>query len=199
MLPKSIQNLIDELSKLPGVGPKTAARLTFYLLSKPQYDIDNIGNAFLGLNKNIKKCKNCFNITDKEVCFVCENDKRNQSLVAVVEEPLDVIALEKSYGYDGIYHVLGGSISPIEGIGPENLRIQELINRITDGNIEEIILATNPDLEGEATAAYIKDKISSTGKTLKVTRIARGLPVGGELEYADEVTLKRSMEGRREY
>lgn len=199
MLPKSIQNLIDELSKLPGVGPKTAARLTFYLLSKPQYDIDNIGKAFLELNTNIKKCKNCFNITDKEVCFVCENDKRNQSVVAVVEEPLDVIALEKSYGYDGVYHVLGGSISPIEGIGPENLRIQELINRIIDGNIEEIILATNPDLEGEATAAYIKDKIASTGKTLKVTRIARGLPVGGELEYADEVTLKRSMEGRRDY
>lgn len=199
MLPKSIQNLIDELSKLPGVGPKTAARLTFYLLSKPQYDIDNIGKAFLDLNTNIKKCKNCFNITDKEVCFVCENDKRNQSVVAVVEEPLDVIALEKSYGYDGVYHVLGGSISPIEGIGPENLRIQELINRIVDGNINEIILATNPDLEGEATAAYIKDKITSTGKTLKVTRIARGLPVGGELEYADEVTLKRSMEGRRDY
>lgn len=199
MLPKSIQNLIDELSKLPGVGPKTAARLTFYLLSKPQYDIDNIGKAFLDLNTNIKKCKNCFNITDKEVCFVCENDKRNQAVVAVVEEPLDVIALEKSYGYDGVYHVLGGSISPIEGIGPENLRIQELLNRITSGEIEEIILATNPDLEGEATAAYIKDKIANSGKKLKVTRIARGLPVGGELEYADEVTLKRSMEGRRDY
>lgn len=199
MLPKSIQNLIDELSKLPGVGPKTAARLTFYLLSKPQYDIDNIGKAFLELNNNIKKCKNCFNITDKEVCFVCENEKRNQSLVAVVEEPLDVIALEKSYGYDGVYHVLGGSISPIEGIGPENLRIQELIDRIIKGEIEEIILATNPDLEGEATAAYIKDKITNTGKTIRVTRIARGLPVGGELEYADEVTLKRSMEGRRDY
>jgi recombination protein RecR len=199
MLPKSIQNLIDELSKLPGVGPKTAARLTFYLLSKPQYDIDNIGKAFLELNNNIKKCKNCFNITDKEVCFVCENEKRNQSLVAVVEEPLDVIALEKSYGYDGVYHVLGGSISPIEGIGPENLRIQELIDRIIKGEIEEIILATNPDLEGEATAAYIKEKITNTGKTIRVTRIARGLPVGGELEYADEVTLKRSMEGRRDY
>jgi recombination protein RecR len=130
---------------------------------------------------------------------VCENEKRNQSLVAVVEEPLDVIALEKSYGYDGVYHVLGGSISPIEGIGPENLRIQELIDRIIKGEIEEIILATNPDLEGEATAAYIKEKITNTGKTIRVTRIARGLPVGGELEYADEVTLKRSMEGRRDY
>jgi len=199
MLPKSVQNLIDEFSKLPGIGPKTAARLTFYLLSKPQADIDSLGKSFLELNNNIKICKDCFNISDTELCFVCEDDRRNRSIIAVVEEPLDVIALERSYGYDGVYHVLGGSISPIEGIGPENLRIKELIKRILSEDIEELILATNPDLEGEATAAYIKDKITESGKDVKVTRIARGLPVGGDLEYADEITLKRSLEGRREY
>lgn len=198
MLPKSVQNLIDEFSKLPGIGPKTAARLTFYLLSKPQIDIDNLGNAFLLLNENLKICSECFNISEQTVCKICDDLKRNKTIIAVVEEPLDVIALEKSYGYDGVYHVLGGSISPIEGIGPENLRISQLIARIND-EVSEVILATNPDLEGEATAAYIKEKLSKKQPNLKITRIARGLPIGGELEYADEITLKRSLEGRREY
>lgn len=199
MLPKSVQNLIEQLSKLPGIGPKTAARLTFYLLSKPQSDIDGLGQSFLSLNENIRSCSVCFNISEQEICQICKDDKRNKSIIAVVEEPLDVIALEKSYGYDGIYHVLGGSISPIEGIGPENLRIQELINRISNDSTKEVILATNPDLEGEATAAYIKDRLKNIGRELIITRIARGLPVGGDLEYADEITLKRSLEGRRDY
>lgn len=199
MLPKSVQNLIDQFSKLPGIGPKTAARLTFYLLSKPKNDIDNIGKAFLELTENLTFCKNCFNISEAETCAVCRDDNRDIKLVAVVEEPLDVIALEKSMTFPGVYHVLGGAISPIEGIGPEELRIVQLIERIKAGGIEEIILATNPDLEGEATAAFIKNKVSELNLPVKITRIARGLPVGGDLEYADEVTLKRSLEGRREY
>lgn len=199
MLPKSVQNLIDEFSRLPGIGPKTAARLAFYLLSKPKDDVERLGGAVSELLKNICYCKDCGNISEKEYCRVCEDEKRDKRIIAVVEEPLDVIALEKSFAFPGVYHVLGGSISPIDGIGPENLRIEQLIGRLKDGSISEIILATNPDLEGEATAAYIKEKIAGLNIDLKITRIARGLPVGGDLEYADEVTLKRSLEGRREY
>ncbi len=199
MLPKSVQNLIDEFSKLPGIGPKTAARLAFYLLSKPKQDISNLGNAVTGLTENLSYCRDCFNIAESELCPICSNEKRDNSLITVVEEPLDVIALEKSLGFNGIYHVLGGSISPIDGIAPEDLRINQLLLRLQDGNTKEIILATNPDLEGEATASFIKNEISKSFGDIKITRIARGLPVGGDLEYADEVTLKRSLEGRREY
>ncbi|MCL5410352.1 MAG: recombination mediator RecR [Patescibacteria group bacterium] len=199
MLPKSVQNLIDEFSKLPGIGPKTAARLAFYLLSKPKQDISNLGNAVVGLTENLSYCKSCFNIAESEFCPICSNEKRDNSLITVVEEPLDVIALEKSLGFNGIYHVLGGSISPIDGIGPEDLRINQLLARLEEGDVKEIILATNPDLEGEATASFIKNEVSKDFDNVKITRIARGLPVGGDLEYADEVTLKRSLEGRREY
>ncbi|MEK7096335.1 MAG: recombination mediator RecR [Patescibacteria group bacterium] len=198
MLPDSVENLINEFAKLPGIGPKTAARLVFYLLTKPDHDIENLGNAVLELKKNLHFCKVCFNIATTEVCRICEDDKRNQSQIAVVEEPLDLIAFEKS-GYLGVYHVLGGAISPIEGVGPENLRISQLISRLKNRNIKEVILATDPDFEGEATSAYIKDKISQANIKTEVTRIARGLPVGSNLEYADEVTIKRSIEGRREY
>lgn len=199
MLPESIQNLIDQLSKLPGIGPKTAARLCFYLLSKSDIDIANLGEAVTNLKKNLRLCPMCFNITESELCLVCKNDKRDKTIVAVVEEPLDIIALEKSGSYGGIYHVLGGAISPIDGVGPEDLRIDKLINRLQNSEIAEIILATNPTLEGEATASFIKDQISKMNIKIAVTRIARGLPVGGDLEYADEVTLQRSMEGRRDY
>jgi recombination protein RecR len=199
MLPKSVQNLIDEFSKLPGIGPKSAARLTFYLLTKPKADLESLGQSVLSLVENLKFCQKCFNITEDEVCPVCLNEKRNHGVVAVVEEPLDVIALEKSGIFDGTYHVLGGAISPINGIGPEELRISQLIDRVQSGEISEVILATNPNLEGEATANYIKDKIADLGLSIQITRIARGLPVGGDLEYADEVTLRRSLEGRRDY
>lgn len=199
MLPKSIQNLIDEFSKLPGIGPKTAARLVFYLLSKPKNDIENLGQAMLGLKENLRFCRECFNITETETCSICLSDKRNRKVVAVVEEPLDVIALEKTGGFDGLYHVLGGAISPIEGVGPEQLRIVQLLDRAQEGSLAEIILATDPDFEGEATAAYIKDRIIEVVPGIKVTRIARGLPVGSNIEYADEVTIKRSLEGRRDY
>lgn len=158
-----------------------------------------MGDALLALTKDLKRCKKCRNIAESEICPICSDPKRNQSIVAVVEEPLDVIALEKSYSFDGIYHILGGAISPIEGIGPESLFVAELLDRVENDGIGEIILATNPDLEGEATAAYIKDRLSKMNTDIKITRIARGLPVGGDLEYADEVTLKRSLEGRRDY
>lgn len=199
MLPKSVQNLIDELSKLPGIGPKSAARLAFYLLTKPDSDVEGLGDSISNLKKNLKYCPKCFNITEEEICKICDDEKRNKSLLAVVEEPLDIIALEKSGGYAGIYHVLGGAISPIDGIGPEDLRIDQLIKRLMNDGVEEIILATNPSLEGEATASYIKDQIDKKGIKISITRIARGLPVGGDLEYADEVTLRRSLEGRRDY
>lgn len=199
MLPASVQNLIDEFSRLPGVGPKTAARLTFYLLTKPKSDIERLGISVLELVNNLRYCETCFNITEHQICSVCSDARRNNLEVMVVEEPLDVIALEKTFGYLGVYHVLGGVISPINGIGPEDLRIEQLLDRLRGGEIREVILATNPNLEGEATAAYLKDKIEKLGNSIKITRIARGIPIGGDLEYADEVTLKRSIEGRREY
>ncbi len=198
-LPDTVQNLIDEFSKLPGVGPKLAARLTFYLLTKPKQDLDNLGQAVLSLSKDLVLCRECYNISNAEICPICADDRRDHSVIFVVEEPLDVIALEKSLGVPGVYHVLGGVISPINGYGPEDIRIAQLLSRVDAGDVKEVVLATNPNLEGEATAAYIKDKIDSMNLGVRITRIARGLPVGGDLEYADEVTLKRSLDGRRDY
>lgn len=200
MLPKAVQNLIDEFSKLPGIGPKTAARLVFYLLKKPKSDIEAFGQAVLRLNQNLKYCKECFSITENEICNICSDSSRKEEILAVVEEPLDIVAVEKSRGYSGLYHVLGGAISPIDGIGPEDLRISELLDRLKNNpKIKEVILATNPSLEGEATATYIKSKIDEFGGEIEITRIARGLPVGGDLEYADEITLLQSLEGRKKY
>ena len=200
MLPKAVQNLIDEFSKLPGIGPKTAARLVFYLLKKPKSDIETFGQAVLKLNQNLKYCKECFSITEDEICNICSDSSRKEEILAVVEEPLDIVAVEKSRGYGGLYHVLGGAISPIDGIGPEDLRISELLDRLKNNpKIKEVILATNPSLEGEATATYIKSKIDEFGGEIEITRIARGLPVGGDLEYADEITLLQSLEGRKKY
>lgn len=203
-LPNSIQNLIDEFSKLPGIGPKTAARLTFYLLSKADSDIKKLGSAVSTLKKNLIFCENCYNIAESNPCKICDDVTRDGKIICVVEEPLDIIALEKT-DYRGKYHVLGGVISPIDGIGPENLRITQLIKKISnDNNINEIILATDPSLEGEATATYIISEIEKEKKNgkidkkIKISQIARGLPIGGDLEYADEGTLSRAMEGRRE-
>lgn len=199
ILPDSVQKLIEEFSKLPGIGPKTASRLTFYLLTKPEQDVSQFGEAILQLKKDLKICSNCFNIAENDPCEICRDSKRDKTLLMVVEEPLDVIALEKT-GYQGLYHVLGGVISPIDGIGPENLRISQLLEKMEkDGKIEEVILATDPSLEGEATSMYVAREIQKLPKKPKVTRIARGLPVGGDLEYADEITLTRALEGRREY
>lgn len=207
ILPRSVQKLIDEFSKLPGIGPKTASRLVFYLLTKNNLDIESLGESVTNLKKNLVYCQQCFNIAEKSPCDICADPKREKKELLVVEEPLDVVALSKT-PYNGLYHVLGGVISPIDGIGPEQLRISELIDKLKKGDYREVILATDPSLEGEATAMYIskqiEDKISAqggsaSGRKVKVTRIARGLPVGGDLEYADEITLSRAMEGRNTY
>lgn len=203
-LPKSIQDTIDEFSKLPGVGPKTAARLTFYLLTKSEHDVKKFGETIAHMREGLKFCSECYNITEEDPCKICFDEKRNEKVLCVVEEPLDIVALEKT-DFDGKYHVLGGVISPIDGVGPENLRIKQLLERLKKGKIEELIMATDPSLEGEATATYIVDEVEKMKKNdnirkdLKITRIARGLPVGGDLEYADEVTLSRALEGRRRY
>lgn len=196
-IPQSIKNLIDEFSKLPGIGPKTAARLTFYLLNKHQVDIDKLSESIAGLKINLKKCSICHNISESDPCEVCSSEKRDHNKVCIVEEPLDMIAIEKT-DYNGLYHVIGGLISPVDGITASDLNITSLIERIDNNkNIEEIILATDPSLEGEATASYLFQKLKD--KNVKITRIARGIPVGGDLEYADEVTLTRAMSGRSDY
>jgi recombination protein RecR len=203
ILPKSVMQAIDEFAKLPGVGPKTASRLTFYLLNQSDSDVEAFGQILQGLKTSLKKCSSCFIISENDLCPICSSSNRDQSVIMVVSEPLDVIALEKT-GFHGLYHVLGGAISPIDGIGPENLTINQLINRLLGHDeIKEVILATNPSLEGEATALYINrviDQSKLTGKIkskLLISRIARGLPVGGDVEYADEVTLTRALEGRK--
>lgn len=196
MLPKSVQRLIDEFSRLPGIGPKSAARLVFFLLTKHPEDISSLGSAVMDLKKSLRPCSICYNICEEDVCEICENSERDKALLCVVEEPLDVVAIERT-GYEGLYHVLGGAISPINGVGPDDLRIRELVERVrTSDTIREVILATNPSLEGEATAIYISDRLGDL--PVKVTRLARGLPIGGDLEYADELTLSRSLEGRKE-
>jgi recombination protein RecR len=196
-LPEPVQNLIDAFSRLPGVGPKTASRLTFYLLRAPEDISESLSAALLEIKQGTGLCKVCFNITRKEsiVCEVCASDTRDQSLLCVVEEPLDVLALERTDGFNGLYHVLHGVLSPIEGIGPEDLKIKELLTRLKEGAFDEVILATNPSMEGDATAMYLHQQIVSLG--IRVTRLARGLPVGGDLEYADQNTLLRALAGRQ--
>lgn len=196
-LPKSIRDLIEEFSKLPGVGPKSAQRLAIHLLHSPDSRVEPLGKAVLGLKDNVIFCEKCWNIAEKNPCQICCGEGRNMGMVCVVEEILDVVALEKTREYRGLYHVLHGALSPIDGVGPDQLKLAELFERIEQGGVEELILATNPSLEGEATALYIQKQLSDKG--VKVTRIARGLPVGGDLEYADSVTLSRAMAGRSEF
>ena len=199
-IPKAIQNLIESFEKLPGVGPKTAQRLTFYLLHVPQNELDKFAFSPQDLKKNTIICSNCFMIDDKNPCSICSDTSRDSSVVCVVEQPLDVLALEKGRGYKGIYHVLHGKIDPLENIGPDEIYIPQLLKRINEsGEIKEVILATNPTMEGEATAMYISKQIKSQKSQVKISRIGRGLPVGADLEYADDVTLQRAMEGRSEY
>jgi len=194
-LAKPVARLVEELSRLPGIGPKTASRLTFYLLRAPKEQAKALSQAIGELRERIVTCQICYNITEASPCDICRDEERDRSLFCVVEEPLDVIAIERT-GYEGLYHVLGGVISPLEGIGPENLKIVQLLRRLESEPVKEVILATNPSLEGESTAMYIRRLLSSS--PIKVTRIAHGLPVGGDLEYADQVTLTRALEGRRE-
>ena len=195
-IPKVVQNLIEAFERLPGIGPKTAQRLTYHLLHAPKEETEALARSALDLKEKTVICRSCFNISETSPCEICADASRDRSTIAVVEDPLDVLALEKT-NFEGLYHVLHGAISPMENIGPEELHIRELLPRLKDGTVKEVILATNPTMEGEATAMYIDRLISPLG--VKVTRIARGLPVGGDLEYADETTLSRALEGRKEY
>jgi recombination protein RecR len=190
-----VQDLIEELGQLPGVGPKGAQRIAFYLLAADPADIRRLAAVLTEVTEKVKFCRVCANVAEDDECRICKDERRDQSVICVVEEPKDVAAIEKIREYRGRYHVLGGAISPIDGVGPEDLRIRELMARLADGTITEIILATDPNLEGEATATYLARMIKPMG--VRVTRPASGLPVGGELEYADEVTLGRAFEGRR--
>lgn len=196
-IPAPVQNLIDAFSRLPGIGPRTASRLTFYLLKNKDDTAAALADALMNLNVQTGFCKECFNITlaGKEKCEVCEDEKRDQNVICVVESPMDVIVLEQTGGYHGKYHVLHGLLSPIEGINPEDIRIASLLNRVAAGGIDEVIIGTNPSMEGDATALYIQQKLE--GSSVRITRLARGLPSGGELEYADPNTLLRALAGRQ--
>ncbi len=196
VIPKVVQDLVESFERLPGIGPKTAQRLTYYLLRAPKEVAESLAEAAVALKEKTVLCSICFNISETDPCQIDSDQNRDKSMIMVVEEPLDIVALEKTH-YKGLYHCLHGTISPLENIGPEELKIREILPRLKDGTVKELILATNPTMEGEATAMYIDRLIKILG--VKVTRIARGLPVGGDLEYADETTLSRSLEGRKEY
>lgn len=191
-----LSKLIEQFERLPGIGHKTAQRLAFFVLNGTVEQAEQFANAILEAKKNMHYCKICQNLTDEDVCDICSNSSRDASVICVVEDPRDVVAFERTRDFNGLYHVLHGVISPMDGIGPDQLKIKELLARVGDGKVSEIIMATNPDVEGEATAMYISRLLKPLG--LKVTRIAYGLPAGGELEYADEVTLLKALEGRSE-
>ena len=192
-----IQDLIDELGRLPGVGPKSAQRIAFHIIQSDRVDVTRLAETLKTVKERVKFCTTCGNISEEELCRICKDPRRDDSLICVVEESKDVLAIEKTREFKGKYHVLGGAISPIDGIGPENLRIKELMTRLAQTQINEVIIATDPNLEGEATATYLTRLIKPLG--IKVSRLASGLPVGGDLEYADEITLGRAFEGRRSY
>jgi recombination protein RecR len=196
VLPRPVQRLINEFARLPGVGPKSASRLTFYLLRSGHEQVMDLASALQELKDKTTFCSQCFNITEEDPCLICQDESRDGRLLCVVEEPLDLLAVERSRAYNGRYHVLHGAISPIEGIGPEDLRIEELIRRVVAGNFREIIIATNPTLEGESTSLYLKRRLEH--EEVQLTGLARGLSVGGDLEYTDEITLGRALEGRRD-
>lgn len=192
----AVQTLIDELGKLPGVGPKSAQRIAFHLVKIAEEDAIRLSDAIRDAKEKVRFCDKCFNMSDEVICDICSDSRRDPSLVCVVEEPRDIVAVERTQEYKGFYHVLQGAINPIDGIGPEQLRVKELLTRLQENSISEVILCTNPNIEGEATAMYLARLLEPLG--VSVTRIASGLPVGGDLEYADELTLGRALEGRRE-
>lgn len=200
LLPKSLSRVIESFQRLPGVGPKTAQRLAFYLLHVPQEDLDVFADSLVKLKANTVLCSVCKNVTERDPCDICSNPTRNHGIICIVEQPTDVLSIEKTGKYKGVYHVLHGSIDPLNNIGPDELYIADLVKRVNkaDTPVEEIILATNPTMEGEATAMYITKQVTGSS-TLTVTRLAHGLPVGADIEYADEVTLSRALEGRTQF
>ncbi len=194
---EAVSKLIQELNKLPGIGPKSAQRLAYYLLRAPEEQAERLVEAIQSVKQEIRLCSVCFNVTDVDPCLLCRSDQRDRSKICIVEQPQDILALEHTRIYNGMYHVLHGAISPTEGVGTDDIRIKELMQRLQDGSIDEVILATNPNLEGEQTAMYLSRLISPL--SIRVTRLARGLPFGTELEYADDVTLTQAIEGRQEF
>ena len=191
-----LENLVEQFEKMPGIGHKTAQRLAYYVLNLSKTQADQLANAVLDAHSKIHYCKKCCNLTDKELCPICENPSRDNSVICVVETPRDATAVENTHEYKGVYHVLHGAISPLNDVGPDNLTIKQLVARLSDDTVKEVIMATNPTVEGDATALYISKLLKPMG--VKVTRLAYGIPVGGDLEYADEITLHRAIEGRRE-
>jgi recombination protein RecR len=194
VLSPSVDNLVAQLTRLPGIGSRTAQRLAFHLLSVPKEEAAALSGAIADVKERVRFCRECGNLTEEELCSICLDARRDRSVVCVVEQPVDVISLERTHEYRGLYHVLGGSLSPLDGVEPEHLRIDELLRRVAGGDIAEVVLATNPNMTGEATAAYLADRLRDR---VAVTRLASGLPFGGDLEYADEVTLGRALAGRR--
>ena len=192
----ALQDLVEEFGKLPGIGPKSAQRLAFHILQTDEQDVSALAQALTDVKKRVRFCEICGNVSEEAECTVCQDPRRDRSMICVVEEPKDVVAIERTREYRGLYHVLGGAIDPMAGVGPDNLRIKELMTRLQNGEVKETVIATDPNLEGEATATYLVRLLGSLGVT--VTRLASGLPVGGDLEYADEVTLGRAFSGRRE-
>ncbi len=196
---RAVARLIDSFEKLPGIGPKTAQRLVFYLLHNPQSELDKFGKALERLKRDTKECELCFSVSETNPCGICSDKGRDQSKICVVEQPLDVLAIEKGGFYNGLFHILGGSLSPLNNIGPEELHIYDLLPRLKNDRIKELILATNPNMEGEATGMFVRKLVEESKIKVKITRIGRGLPIGADLEYADEQTLNRAFEGRREF
>ena len=190
-----VQELIDELGRLPGIGPKSAQRIAFHILQTQSFDVTRLSEVLRDVRDKVRFCSICGNVTEQETCSICRDPRRSHATICVVEEAKDVVAIERTREFKGLYHVLGGAISPIDGIGPDDLRIRQLVQRLADGSVTEVIIATDPNLEGEATATYLSRLLMHLG--LRITRLASGLPVGGDLEYADEVTLGRAFEGRR--
>jgi recombination protein RecR len=195
MFSPSVENLVAQLSKLPGVGSRTAQRLAFHLLQRPKDEALALAQAIEDVKERVRFCRDCGNLTEDEVCAICLDPRRDHALICVVEQPVDLISLERTHEYRGLYHVLGGALSPLDGVEPEHLRVDELLSRVERNGVQEVVLATNPNMTGEATAAYLADRLRGR---VRVTRLASGLPVGGDLEYADEVTLGRALSGRRE-
>jgi recombination protein RecR len=199
VLSPAVENLVAQLTRLPGIGTRTAQRLAFHLLSAPKPEALALAGAIQEVKERVRFCRECGNLTEEDLCAICLDPRRDRTVVCVVEQPVDVVSLERTHEYRGLYHVLGGALSPLDGVEPEHLRIDELLRRVEANGVQEVVLATNPTMTGEATAAFLADRLrTSVGGRVRVTRLASGLPVGGDLEYADEVTLGRALSGRRE-